>query len=184
MKAACPLPERPVRVDGMQGHPYVECDRWRTATLERVEALRPGLVLVSQSDEISQRDSTPAQYAEGTVATLDRLRGAGLDVAYLLDNPHPEADVPACLPANLDDVPACTVPADGSNAPERRDALGRALEDAGITTVDPRPWLCSAQRCPAVAGGMLVYRDNNHVTATYSRRLAPVVGRTLDDLGG
>ena len=181
-KSACPLPDRPVRVDGAPGRPYVECDRWRPLTLDRVLDLRPDLVVVSQSDEISQRDSTPQQYADGSVATVDRLRDAGLDVVYLLDNPHPETDVPACLSENLDDVAACAVPADGSNAPQRRDALREALDDAGVSTVDPQPWLCTGQVCPAVVGNVLVYRDDNHVSATYSRWLAPVVGQVLEDL--
>ena len=182
-KSSCPLPDRAVHRSGIGNRVYVECASWRAATLRRVLALRPDLVLLSQSDEVAQTDATPQQYADGTVATVDRLRGAGLDVAYVLDNPHPETDVPSCLSQHLDDVSACTVDRDASEVPERRDALRRALGEAGVTTVDPRAWLCAPAGCPAVVGDVLVYRDDNHVSATYSRWLAPAVGQVLEALG-
>ena len=182
-KSSCPLPDRPVRQQNLPSHEYVECARWREATLRRITALRPDLVLVSQSDEISQEASTPAQYAAGSVATVDRLRGAGLRVTYVLDNPQPDRDVPTCLATRLDDATACAGRADGSRAPERRADLRRALRAAGVTTVDPARWTCWSGTCPAVVGNVLVYRDGSHVTATYSRWLAPVVMEVLTSSG-
>lgn len=156
----------------------MEYDRWRDATVERTAAMRPDLVVVTQSDEIS-RASTPAQYASGSLATVDRLHEAGLGVTYLLDNPSPDADVPGCLSAHLDEISQCTVRADGSGEPELRDALGAALAAADVTVADPAPWLCWSGTCPPVVGDVMVYRDDNHVTATYSRWLAPMAAGVL-----
>lgn len=182
-KSSYPLPDRPVQQQNEQSHEYVECERWRSATLERIAELRPDLVVMSQSDEISQEASTPAQYADGTVATVDHLRRAGLKVTYVLDNPHPDANVPACLSEHLDDARACTGRADVSHATKRRDLLRRALLTDGITTVDPAPWACWSGRCPPVVDNMLIYRDDNHFTATYSRWLAPMASGVLSGSG-
>lgn len=179
-KSSCPLPDRPVQRN-LQSHEYVECARWRETTLARIAALHPDLVVVSQSDEISREASTPAEYAAESVATVDRLRQAGLEVTYVLDNPHPSRNISTCLSTHLDDVTACAGRAGGSRAPERRTDLRRALSAADVNTVDPAAWTCWSGTCPAVVGNVLVYRDDNHLTATYSRWLAPMAREALKD---
>jgi len=42
-----------------------------------------------------------------------------------------------------------------------------------VTTADLTDRICTASRCPAVVGGVLAYFDGSHLTATYSRTLAP-----------
>lgn len=37
--------------------------------------------------------------------------------------------------------------------------------------------------CRAVVGGVVVYYDGTHLTATYARTLAQPLGRTLVDMG-
>jgi hypothetical protein len=39
---------------------------------------------------------------------------------------------------------------------------------------------CTAARCPVIVGNALVYADWNHLTAEYSRLLAPVIGALAD----
>jgi hypothetical protein len=43
---------------------------------------------------------------------------------------------------------------------------------AGATFIDPTPWICRTDPCPAVTGRLLVFRDQHHLTATYARALA------------
>ena len=49
---------------------------------------------------------------------------------------------------------------------------------------DLTSWISPTDRCPAVIGGVLIYRDGNHLTATYARSLAPMVGSELDAVLG
>jgi hypothetical protein len=46
--------------------------------------------------------------------------------------------------------------------------------------VDTDPWFCMATACTVIVGNMLVYRDDNHITATYANWLTPVIGAHLD----
>jgi hypothetical protein len=69
-----------------------------------------------------------------------------------------------------------------------RDVLGRsairvAAERTGAPLIDLRDAFCIAGLCPSIIGGALVYRDHHHVTATYSRTLAPRFERELAAIG-
>jgi hypothetical protein len=106
---------------------------------------------------------------------MAELRGQGLPVVYVLDTPMPDLDVVECVATNLDDVGACNTPVEASRPfAGRVEAVAAALDGIGITTVDPEPWLCTQAECPAIVGDVLVYRDDSHMTATYSAWLAPL----------
>ena len=57
--------------------------------------------------------------------------------------------------------------------------------DPQVRYVDLNAVICPTDRCAPVIGGVLVYRDHDHLSATYSRttaayfgsRIAPFVGR-------
>ena len=42
--------------------------------------------------------------------------------------------------------------------------------------------ICDADRCPSTRGKYLVYRDSNHLTATFAKALAPYLYRQLSPL--
>ncbi|NBU31349.1 MAG: hypothetical protein EBS41_07635, partial [Actinobacteria bacterium] len=50
-----------------------------------------------------------------------------------------------------------------------------AAKISGVSVLDLTPALCgpAPQPCDVVRQGMVLYRDSNHITATYSRLLAP-----------
>jgi hypothetical protein len=48
-----------------------------------------------------------------------------------------------------------------------------------VTTIDPTPWFCTTTTCPVIVRNVLVYRDVSHITATYSRLLAPLLAPYL-----
>jgi hypothetical protein len=39
--------------------------------------------------------------------------------------------------------------------------------------------LCDTPRCPVVRNGAIVFTDDNHLTASFSRSLAPVLGARI-----
>ena len=45
--------------------------------------------------------------------------------------------------------------------------------------VDMTSFYCRGNVCPAVIGGVNVYRDNSHVTTTYARSLAPYLWKAF-----
>jgi hypothetical protein len=59
-------------------------------------------------------------------------------------------------------------------------AEAAATEASGGRYADLTELFCAADRCPAIVGNTLVYRDDNHVTMQYTRLLAPVLGALVD----
>ncbi|MDR7346949.1 hypothetical protein J2S62_001206 [Enteractinococcus fodinae] len=54
-----------------------------------------------------------------------------------------------------------------------------AAEAADVDTVDMSDALCSPEACAPVVGGVIVWRDSHHITATYAETLAQSLGREL-----
>jgi hypothetical protein len=44
-----------------------------------------------------------------------------------------------------------------------------------VSFLDLADYLCDDTRCPAEIGNVLVYLDDNHVTASYATTMAPVI---------
>jgi hypothetical protein len=46
--------------------------------------------------------------------------------------------------------------------------------------VPTAPWVCAKNLCPVVAGNLLMYRDDNHLTDTYAKWLEPLVAASIN----
>ncbi|MGL5810092.1 MAG: SGNH hydrolase domain-containing protein [Nocardioides sp.] len=172
-KAACSVADVDTYSNALN-RTYSECMEWREWTFQRIKKLAPDLVVVSQSDAVPG-DIGNLDWAEATSRTMAYLRSERTPVAYLLDTPWPAGNVPECLATHLDDVGACNTPVPATNPFDgRKDAVRASLDEIGVPAIDPERWLCSSQECPAIVGNLLVYRDDSHLTATFSRWLAPM----------
>ena len=170
---------------------YKECDAWRKDVLERIAAARPAMVVVSNSriarlmvDEenavISQtHDEIWAPALRRMLRTLDGLAG---EVVLIGDTPNPKTDPPVCLSAHLDDVLACATSAERSTAPVRTAVEAAVAAEVRATFIDPTPWICPTDPCPAVIGRWLVYRDGGHIATAFSRGLAPYLAAELPEI--
>ncbi|MBB3428307.1 peptidoglycan/LPS O-acetylase OafA/YrhL [Rhizobium sp. BK312] len=70
---------------------------------------------------------------------------------------------------------------------EKRQALSRTILSRlaakyGVTIVDPLPFICSNGRCDAVRNGLPLYKDADHLTATFATTLSPLYLRVLSDV--
>lgn len=50
---------------------------------------------------------------------------------------------------------------------------------SGLPLIDLTDRLCGRERCDTIIGNVLVYRDDHHLTATFSLALAEVLGDAL-----
>ncbi|NLT07849.1 MAG: acyltransferase [Solirubrobacterales bacterium] len=181
MRAGCPIADVSFAF---------RCDRWREETIQRIEREeRPSLIVVATTTEfrtgtieggerLDLEASRPALRA-GLARTLERLDSTSATVVLIKDNARSPQDVPGCVSENPDDLERCAF--DDDRDP-RRAQDAQAAEAAGVRVVDPAPMVCPEGRCPAVIGNALVYRDDNHFTAAFSRTLAPWLGRQLPEL--
>jgi hypothetical protein len=155
---------------------YTSCDEWRTLTVARIVALHPALIIASQSDNVGGSVVTNGVWASHTVTTLRMLAAGGSKVDFILDVPYNAQDVPDCVAAHLSDVAPCNIrPGQLYVYPGRLQAVARAVRAAGFPVVDPATVMCAASGCPVIVGNLLAYRDNGHITATFSRWLTPFI---------
>ena len=177
-KSSCQAGNYPDYVVPALHRVYTECNAWRAAALEFVAAIRPQVVVIGAlSKGITIRP-------EGQAQTTRQLRGAGAKVLYIADNPYMGIDPPSCLAQYPTDIQRCSVPrtAAGLDAPARLAEIQGTL-DGGGQVWDPIPYLC-ADVCPAVIGDIGVYKDESHLTNTFTTSLLPQLGPVLTRLGG
>ena len=175
-KATCPLADVTVYSRAL-ARPYPECDAWKTATIARISAAHPDLIIAGSGDDDAGKPIADSVWTSGTVATLRNLRQAsGAPVVYFEDTPFSEQRGPACIAAHLSDVRVCNFPTSTAYRSATRHTLQhQAVTAAGFPTVDPIQWLCTATTCPVIVGNLLVYRDYQHISASYSRWLGAVI---------
>ncbi|WP_297658229.1 acyltransferase family protein [Pseudonocardia sp.] len=180
-KVACPIAAHEVYNANLR-RVYGECATWREATVGAIVDLHPDVVVIGQSDTVPRGEVSNVGWAEGTVATIRRLQAAAIPVGFLLDTPYPGRSMPECVANHLRDVGACTSGRDEVWPYHgRHEEMARTLAAAGVTAVEPISWFCTLKDCPAIVNGMLVYRDESHVSTPYSAWLAPMMAPFFED---
>ena len=109
-----------------------------------------------------------------------QVRATGARVVVLGPTPKPRVDVPDCLAEHLRDASACTTPRAVAINAAGLAAEWRAMRAAGGVYLDVTPWLCTGSTCVVQVGNLLAYRDDNHLTTTYTTWLAPLLGYQLE----
>lgn len=181
-KATCPPLEITVRSPEL-GRTFTECNEWRANVMARIAATKPALVVLGVARHYSSLyDITvyDQQWVQGLAATVAQIRSLGSQVVVLGPIPKPPADVPTCLSAHLTTAAACTVPLAQSVNAAGIAAEQAATVQAGGAYLDLIPWFCTASTCAAMVDNLLVWRDDNHVTASYAAYLAPAAGAEID----
>ncbi|HEU0025088.1 MAG TPA: acyltransferase family protein [Thermoleophilaceae bacterium] len=167
------------------------CDAWREEALRRMEEReRPRMVIVATSRSMSlgvvadgrrlSREESVAHLRRGLARTLRRLRAMGARVILIKDLPRSPHDVPDCVSRQPERLERCAFRREPRDDPAFDEQSTAAVD--GAEAVDPAPVVCPGDLCPAVMGNALVYRDDNHFTATFAATLAPWLDGQLPHL--
>ncbi len=124
---------------------------------------------------LEDRSASIVQTLDSLLADLTRQ---GTRVVLVSDVPEmgrymPEAVAKAMIQGTSTDV------APPLDYIEKRQALshailGRLAAKYGATIVDPLPSICGNGRCDAVRNGLPLYKDADHLTATFAQTLSPL----------
>jgi peptidoglycan/LPS O-acetylase OafA/YrhL len=179
VKAGCPSAD--VRIEREWLDP--ECVSWREQVAARVQQIQPDLLIVGSTsyspggDDVGKDSDTV--WRRGLTATLDTMRPSATQLLIIGDTPLPAHQVPNCVlkvPGNLHFCGQTR--ADGVNS-SRLDLERQIAAEYDGHFVSVTNWVCGTSFCPVVLGNVLVWRDNNHVSATMSRYLAPFMAAVL-----
>ncbi|MGY6500035.1 MAG: acyltransferase family protein [Acidimicrobiales bacterium] len=179
-----------VPVDMGTGEATDNCERWNEWAVEEIASGDFDLVIMSNRTfrplvgvDGDQRGDV-ARDSYGRV--LDTLTATGSQVVVLRDTPDAGRSIPDCVARFLHDPRRCATDlAEGLE----RDPLAEAGMSAGrdgVQVVDVTHLVCpDGVTCPAILGGVLVYFDHGHMTATFATTLVPEVeaamSSALDD---
>ncbi|MBZ2196463.1 SGNH hydrolase domain-containing protein [Occultella gossypii] len=163
--------------DDYMTEPYPECATWREGVLTRIEADPPDIVVMSGLPRGTAAQVPLPEWSAGITATVRRL-SVVTTVLVVADTPNFEVAPVACLSTNMDDYGACD--------PLRADAINDeyAAEERAATTAAGGAYADLTDRfctdtCPVIQQNILVYRDDHHLTATFSASMADVLGEAI-----
>ena len=167
------------------------CDSWRRNAAARIADEEPDLVVVAtdtgdgyalwQDGTRLTRDASEPILREAFGSTLSSLRRSAGNrpgsVIVLRDLPRSEFRPPDCLVEHPDDPAACDFQGFRKNPPGFDLAAARGTPGARL--IDLSEVVCPNGICNSARDGMVIYRDTTHISATYAKSLAGILGERL-----
>lgn len=155
------------------------CKKWVAAAVKQLTTEGYDLVMTSQVSGVQWASGTKKQstYAQdGLVRVWRDINRAGVPVLVMKDNPRPIKAVLTCIQKNkFDNLAACQNLKKKAMLFDPQPAAVTKLDSPLTHLVDFTDVYCVADKCDAVIGGVIVNRDENHLTNTFSKTLAPYI---------
>jgi peptidoglycan/LPS O-acetylase OafA/YrhL len=179
-KNSCPSAEVPTL---RAGAPYRACDVWREGVITKMKKSPPAIVILANygANIVTANSDFGEQWAKGVNKTIVELADTA-PVAVIADTPDLKQTPSICLSAHLTSSMDCSRTRSFALASPTREAERIAVAKAGAYGIDLTEYLCNATTCAPIIGRTLIYRDAQHLTATFSRELGPVLGEKLRPL--
>lgn len=177
-KAGCPAVKvNPVLAEESRLHlglPYPTCSVWQRKLVKTLSTLHPSVVvlpLLSRRGLIDPRGLASWRWAiEQTASEI----GEFSSVVILGDDPKVGFDVPSCL-LDKKNPSLCGKSRSSAVLKDRLIIEKNAAEAAGAQWFDVSDWFCTESVCPSVVSNLVVRRDDNHLTKSFSEYLWPRV---------
>ena len=184
-KGGCPVIRVPVFKRDISRE-YKECYDWRERLRKHIRKTQPEVVFMGLSrdyelwDEgrIKQASEYPTYWQGKLVEMLNVLDNNAGRVVLLAETPAFNYDPVDCLADP--DIRNCDRPKSLALDSEYAALECAAAEITDVERFSINELLCPDTTCPVVIDGMTVYRDEDHVTATYMEHLATPIGRMLE----
>ena len=107
----------------------------------------------------------------------------GIPVVAIRDNPYQPADTNDCLARQAEITAAsCALPRDKA-FPNYDPLIAATKQVKGSRLYDFTSFYCTDTSCPAVIGGVNVYRDRSHISKTYITTMTPYFEARLEKDG-
>jgi hypothetical protein len=175
-KTGCPAPSLTFYRNG------AECNSWRARAIAAIRKLKPAIVVVTSAtfEEPISKDSfaSATEWEAGLEKTLTSLKQPGTRLVILGDIPILAQSAPECLAAHMSNVQECSTARTDAVKDVLTGAEAAAARATGAQRIDVTSWLC-ATICPPIVNNILVYRNQFHITHTYSIYLAGVLRTAL-----
>ena len=159
---------------GFQSGGPAACLQWHDNVHAYLMRNTPDLVIVGES--VDKGDN--GVYLERVASRIGKIVGLGIPVIGI--SPTPKLDTPPgnCLPSRIDE---CEMPREAALRDNAFSVAQARLDE--VYVIDMSDAICGPEKCGVVVGNLVVLRDRHHLTATYSRALAPYLENRIAALG-
>ncbi len=167
-----------------KGEANPDCRDWSREVIDLLAEEQPDWVFTVGTRPVdSGGDETPAEYLDVWTALSER----GLNVVAVRDTPWLRRggvrySAPDCLAGRGDRI-ACGMSRSDALAPVNP-ADEPAAAFPNVYPLDLNDAVCGPEICSVAEGNILIYHDEHHLTATYSRSLAAELKRRLGPVLG
>jgi peptidoglycan/LPS O-acetylase OafA/YrhL len=127
--------------------------------------------------------TTEASARLGYENYLQRWTDSRTPIVVIRDTPFPGAtlpNIPDCVATATDANAECSGNTDSWTWMDPLADAAAEGEHDNVAVIDPTRYFCQDGICPAVIGGVVVYLDASHITATYAQTLAPFLEKDLE----
>jgi peptidoglycan/LPS O-acetylase OafA/YrhL len=171
-KSACGFTNVPITD---RGKLYKSCTIRNEAALPQIIEWKPYAVVTTQSKgQHAYGKKSPEEdiqlLTQGLTDLWSTLYANNIKVLAVADTPGHTHDIPACLSVKGNSILDCATPI--SNAIRRTEIIKTAAELSNATYLDLTDLFCDEKLCFPNRGNVLMWRDEHHLTATFSRLLA------------
>jgi peptidoglycan/LPS O-acetylase OafA/YrhL len=182
-KSSCPMVDEPIFYPRI-GRIYNECDEWRDKALKEIVRINPDIVLLGSTYTYNFSED---QWRNGTARIIGKIATHAGQIRILRSTPVLPFDGPSCL-ARMSWFQSSILPERQCASAvdmERGDGVFQALKEAtrGIgnsRVIDMTDAICPDGICRAERNGMIVFRDSQHMTASFAKTLMPQLERELN----
>ena len=148
------------------------CPAWVANVVAKISNGGYDLAVTSQRAGVAWVGGN-ARAVSGLTNLWSQLTANGLPIVAIKDNPNPGQKIPACLLTGR----LCL--ADKSKALQFDPQVQAAAQVTAVRLINFDEIYCDAKNCLPVIGHVVVYRDDNHLTDTFARTLAPELSKYL-----
>jgi hypothetical protein len=180
-KSSCPMVNRSFFLKRINNI-YQVCDIWREQAIKTIVELKPRVVIMGNS---SDYPFSRTDWQDGTREILNQLIPHIKDIKLIAGTPGLGFDGPSCLARRawlsrfLPNLPESSC----SRKLRSQDSwnwLGEvASEYASVQMFELSESICPGHVCSAKINNMIIYRDNQHLTADFVLSLKELLGKEL-----
>lgn len=172
-KSSCPMVDEPLFYPRI-GREFTECADWRNAATTWIKELKPDVVFMGTT----RTGFNKVQWTSGTARVLGRF-ASGTNRVFLISPTYElPFDGPGCLARQEwqnkffvtdTNCNSWVVGQLENNIHTWLKQAANAFENVSVINMNSA--ICPNNRCSAVKEGKIIYRDNQHLTASYAESL-------------
>ena len=157
-----------------------ECAYLNSHVVDEILSKQPDnvLLMTTVTDPASNNETVP----EGMDAAIRQFTDAGINVIALRDNPRSTQNMYDCAQLNERNPQECS-----SRVEDKMAAVNPSQEiidsNPRVFGVDLTDYYCPDGQCQALIGNIYMYLDDNHISKSYGKTLAPMMRQQLEEQG-